>query len=91
LDENYNDLNDDDTVLDNVDVTSSNQKLRVLPCKHAPTQDAMSSKGQTDLQKENDSLRIKLWCMARGHTKMKQLINKEDEMVVMKLCRFVKN
>jgi hypothetical protein len=29
--------------------------------------------------------------MARGHTKMKQLINKEDEMVVMKLCRFVKN
>jgi hypothetical protein len=87
-DEDDNNFNDDDSSLED---NSPQQQLRKVPSKPASTQAATtSSTGQASaLQKENDALSTKLH-MATRQAKMKQLINEEDEMVVMKLCRFVK-
>jgi hypothetical protein len=72
-----------------LDDDSPQQQVQTVPSKPASTQAAKSSTGQAALQKEYDALRTKLH-MATRHTKMKQLITEEDEMVVMKLRRFVK-
>lgn len=85
-DEDDNNFNDNDSSLDD---DSPQQQVQTVPSKPASTQAAKSSTGQAALQKEYDALRTKLH-MATRHAKMKQLINEEDEMVVMKLRRFVK-